>query len=180
MTRAPAGMDAARAEAILDARTAWLAAGAAATPTAARAMPGALIASAGGQRFALPFDMLAQVLPPRPLHALPLRDEAVTGAVHERGQIWIVYALAALLGAMEAGAGSGPILLLRGAGRPAALQVDALEGAATIDDATLFEPGRPGAPASGGLVRQATSKGLMILHEAALRERLEQTRRSAS
>jgi chemotaxis signal transduction protein len=180
MTRPPAGMDLARAEAILDARTARLAAGASATPAARRAMPDALIASAGGQRFALPFAMLAQVLPARPLHSLPLRDAAVAGAVHERGEVWIVYALAALTGAPEAGAGSGPILLLRGAGARAALTVNALEGTAAIDEARLFEPGAKSAPAGGGLVRQATPDGLMILDEAALRQRLEQTRRSAS
>lgn len=180
MTRLPAGMDAARAEAILDARTARLAASAAVTPAARRAMPGALIALAGGQRFALPLDMLAQVLPARPLHTLPLRDEAVTGAVHERGEIWIVYDLAALVGTPESHGGSRPILLLRGTDHRAALRIDALEGAATIDAATLFEPGGAGAPAGGGLVRKATPDGLMIVDETALRDRLEQTRRSAS
>lgn len=180
MTRSAFKIDPARAEEILDERTAALATRFDERTTEPEDVLSVLIVLAAGQRYALAFHMLASALPERALHPLPVEDDAVIGAVHERGELWIVYSLAAIVGATAAGGTSGRILLIERPGPRAAIMVDAVEGTAAIDRKALNEIGADDPSPGGALIRLAATSGLMVLDETALSDRLDLARRSHS
>ena len=176
MTRPAVSIDSARAAAILDERTARLAAGREDGAGEAQDLLKAAIVVSTGE----PFRMIAAVLPGRPLHAIPVRDDAVIGAVHERGEIWIVFSLAALAGTAGTEGSSGRIILLRRRGHRAAIRVDVVVSTVALDRNVLSEITTEAEAAHAAIIRFATPDGLVVLDEAALSERLERPRRSPS
>lgn len=180
MTRSACSIDPARAEDILNARTAALAKGLDESASKPEDTLKGMIVLAAGQRYALPFHMLVALLPARTLHALPVRDDTVIGAIHERGEIWIVHSLAAMAGADGSEESAGRILLLAHGGPWAALRVAAVEGVADIERNTLTQLSADVPSAAGALVRFTTPSGLMVVDERALSNRLALPRRSHS
>jgi chemotaxis signal transduction protein len=155
-------VDAARAAAILDARTAALAASVSRQDGERVEV---LRLAAGGERYAIPLGALAGVLTPRPLGALPASRKEIAGTLHERGDIWIVHDLALLLGASQAKAAPGAILLLRRDRRRAALAVERVEG---LDRPLHAEFSKTGSDAAQSMIEGTTPDGLMLIEREAL------------
>ncbi|MEX0644602.1 MAG: chemotaxis protein CheW [Parvularculaceae bacterium] len=151
--------------------------------------PGLLRASAmpfcmfrvGGERFALEIGAIEAVIKARPLGALPVEYATLLGSLFERGEIWIVYSLRALMGgAPETDFSKGYLLLLLGDGRRSAIFVDHVEEIASLPSA-LFSSASDREPAADSLlVRGTAPDGRMLLCSAAIQSALSRSQRSNS
>lgn len=157
----------ARKAAILDARTAMLAAGA----TAARQRDGRLEflkIEVGGERYALLLKAVAGVIAARPLGPFRSARPEIIGTLYERAEVWPVYSLSALLGAPaqadETAGAAENFVLLRHESRRAALAAGRIEfGGADNSDFSKMAAASP-----GSLVSDAAADGLMRIDEGAL------------
>jgi chemotaxis signal transduction protein len=176
MTGVTFEIDSARADAILNERTALLAAP---RKTINREnFHDAVAVTAGEERYAAPLSMLAGVLPMRALGALPIGDKAVLGVLYERGEVWIVYSLSAIAGGAKPDPVAGIILLLRRAELRAGLLVDA-GGEITSLDRRALSPIIDQAPdISRSIAKLTTPDGMVLIDEGAFWDRLKFAQRS--
>ncbi len=128
-------LDDAGREALLNARSAALARrGIAAERTAA--LRPYLVCTCGPDRYGLPLEAVAQVMPARACTTVPGAPPALIGLVARAGRVVSVLSLSAALGrseTSEAGAGRGHFLILRGTGPAIALAVDRVLGVTRVE-----------------------------------------------
>ncbi len=169
-------IDACRADAILNERTALLAS----RPRADRVSDGRYInvaaISANGERFAFPMSMLAGVTAIRPKAWLPIKDSAVLGAIYERGNIWTVFDLAVIASGQAAASDGGKILLLRHGEEKAAVLVDEEIVIIRLDRASASPAGAERNNVSS-IVRLVFPDGLMLVDEDAVWRRFHSIKR---
>ena len=135
----------------------------------------------GSERFALNVRAIEAVIKARPLGALPADNEKYLGTLFERGEIWIVYSLRALMGgASEAEFTTGHLLLLQGDGRRAAIFVDHVEEVTSISRAMFSGSSEDESAAEKPLVRGTAPDGRMLLDPDAIRSVLSRKQRSDS
>lgn len=130
MSEAPAVLDARRRRILLDARSAALAARPAGGAEAV-ALSAYLVCTCGPERYGLPIEAAAAVLPGRPCARLPGAAPAIRGIVALSGVVVTVIDLSAHLGlgrGPEDEAGRGHLLRLRGQEPPIALLVERVLG----------------------------------------------------
>jgi purine-binding chemotaxis protein CheW len=147
-----------RRQALRQARTRALA-GRARAATRQTPMRPFLVCTCGGDRYGLPLSQVSQVLPGRPITAVPGAPAAVLGAIAVSGRVLSVLALARALGRSSVtDSGAGHLVILRGSA--VALAVDRVEGLASV---AVSDPDRPASgdnfldPAAAGLSTEAVS-----------------------
>lgn len=154
-------IDTVKAAAIIDSRTAMLAAGA--TPGKRKKRLEFLKLEIGAERYALPLKIAAAVVAGRALGPIVSRRPEIVGTLYERAEVWPVYSLRALLGAGEGAQGkTKTFLLLRHETRRVALAADRIEALEGVERAHFAKT------AAGPLVSGATPEGLMLIEEGAL------------
>ncbi|WP_204165338.1 chemotaxis protein CheW [Methylobacterium radiodurans] len=126
-----------------------------------------LVCACGAERYGLPLEAAAGVLPMRPCTPVPGAVPALVGLAAVSGRIVSVLDLARALGRPTPGAGpGGHLVTLRNAPVPLALAVDRVLGVAEIDldapdldEETSAKPDLPAAahPSSGGMGDAAVS-----------------------
>ncbi|KQP29008.1 chemotaxis protein CheW [Methylobacterium sp. Leaf100] len=92
-----------------------------------------LVCACGEDRYGLPLAQVAQVLPARPVTAVPDAPDALLGVVALSGRVVSLLGLARALGRPGAAEpGAGHIVVLRGGAAAVALAVDRVEGVVAI------------------------------------------------
>jgi len=105
-----------------------------------------LVCVCGEDRYGLPLAQVAQVLPARPVTAVPGAPDALLGVIALSGRVVSLLGLARALGRPGAPEpGAGHIVVLRGGAAAVALAVDRVEGVAAI---AVPDPDLPAAPES--------------------------------
>ncbi|MBI4953573.1 MAG: purine-binding chemotaxis protein CheW [Myxococcales bacterium] len=106
-----------------------------------------------GQRFAIPVDAVAEVIPHRPVTRVPFTPSVVAGVINLRGDVVSVLDLGELLGLGRTKAGEGTcIVIVRAAGRTGGVLVDRIDEMRSFD-ARKIEPKPPvGAARAAALV----------------------------
>lgn len=89
--------------------------------------PRVLVVRVGTERFALPVEIVSEVLEAPPIGALPLTPAGVLGQCAWRGQWVPVLEARAVLGVAAAMDGRGVVLVLTSAAGPFALRADDVE-----------------------------------------------------
>jgi purine-binding chemotaxis protein CheW len=104
-----------------------------------------LVFSLSGERYSLPLDQVAEVLPLRTLTPVPGLPNHIAGIINVRTEIRPVVSLRLLLG-LATGKTDGPgyVLMLRGQRRNLGVQVDSVEGVVSFsrDDAVSTKTNR--------------------------------------
>lgn len=110
----------------------------------------------GGERFAIPLESVAEVVPPAPPWAtVPRSAPAVRGAMTVRGRVVAVVDLAAMMGRGGASPPRGQVLVLDRERRTLGLLVDEVLGVEPV--------GAPDRPGEGPPVRGlATARGAPV------------------
>jgi purine-binding chemotaxis protein CheW len=130
----------------------------------------------GGERFALPLEAVAEVVPPAAAFAyVPRAPPAVVGDMNVRGRVVAVVEMAALLGLPAAREGAGQVLVLDRERRTLGFLVDEVLGVEPVG-----EPDRAGeGPPVRGL---ATARGApgAVLDPGALAEAARRLFRGAA
>ncbi|MCJ2045224.1 chemotaxis protein CheW [Methylobacterium sp. J-078] len=116
-----------------------------------------LVCACGADRFGLPLAQVAQVLPARPVTALPGAPPAVLGLIALGGRVVSLLALAPALGrgvdpAREDGQEAGHVVVVSGTAIPVAVAVGRVLGVAEIPEAAIDT-----AYAEAGLSAEAVS-----------------------
>lgn len=112
-----------------------------------------LVCACGADRFGLPLAQVAQVLPARPVTALPGSAPAILGLIALAGRVVSLLALAPALGrSADSDEEAGHVVLVRGAAIPVALSVGRVLGVAEIPEAAIDT-----AYAEAGLSAEAVS-----------------------
>lgn len=129
----------------------------------------ACIFALGEERFALPVAAVEAVIKARAFGAIPVADQRILGSLFERGELWIVFSLRALLGgAREPKTVAGHLLLLHSDGRRAAILVDRVEEIASIKRGVFTSSAAADGAAGAPLVVATAPDGLMLLDGALL------------
>ncbi len=104
-----------------------------------------LVCRIGVERYALPFDAVAEVTALGALALPPRSSPALLGAMNLRGVVHRVFDLGRLMGLDVVGLSGGHVVILRLQNFPTGLRVDQAEGIATIradrliDDVTTHQ-----------------------------------------
>ncbi len=133
------------------------------------------------ERYALPATAIDAIIGVRPFGAAPIENLIILGTLFDRGEIWIVCSLRALLGGEpETDCTAGRLLLLRRPGRRAAVLVDRVEEICLAPAAIAFGSNDEGSAARPAIVRGVAPDGLMLLDQAAIQSALARMQRSYS
>jgi purine-binding chemotaxis protein CheW len=120
----------------------------------------------GGERFALPLDAVAEVVPPASTFTyVPRSPPAVRGAMNVRGRVVAVVDLAALLGLPASRGGAGQVLVLDRERRALGFLVDEVLGVEPVG-----EPGRAGEGPPVRWLAAARGAPVAVLDPGALAE----------
>ncbi len=98
----------------------------------------------GGERYLLALPALIAILKPRELGVVPQAQSALAGTLFERGAIWSVFSLRAVLqleSAAPAGGDQGRVILMRDERCNVAFQVDEVSRVRRFDPANLDTDG---------------------------------------
>lgn len=139
------GLDDVGRQALLDARSAALARRGIASARAAT-LHSYLLCACGADRYGLPLDAVAHVMPARACTAVPGAPPALLGLVARAGRVVSVLSLARALGRSDSDAepGHGHFVVLRGNGGAVALAVDRVLGVVAVE-----APAGPETPGGG-------------------------------
>lgn len=117
-----------------------------------------LVCACGAERYGLPLEEAAGVLPMRPCTPVPGAVPALLGLAAVSGRIVSVLDLARALGRPGPGAApSGHLVALRAGAVPVALAVDRVIGVSEIDADLARPEADPSHPSSGGMGGAAVS-----------------------
>jgi len=128
----------------------------------------ALIVRSRDERYALPLAAVVGVVRRRRLGALPVSGDALAGTLHERGEVWLVYRLSALLGLPSRGDSEEKVVILaRHPSRRIAFCEDALDGFESLAHDAFSQPADT-FHRDPTFIRGIADDGLMLIDDAAL------------
>lgn len=131
-----------------------------------RALPGipVLVCSCGDERYGLPLDAVAQVLPARACTPVPGAPPALLGVIALSGAVVGVLGLGRALGRSGAAPEDGHFVTLRGGSAPLALAVDRVLGVGSAPSpAAPAEAGFGAGPVSGYVAAGTDGSGDFVL-----------------